>query len=87
MGFIMAALAVLLLPVLLAVLGLLALIFYLFVALPLCPRLSNAASGSISTCANCPTGFCFLAVGLTLFIFLPLALAAFLIRRKRSRLP
>jgi hypothetical protein len=87
MGLVTAALAVLLLPVLVASAGLVALLFYLFVAVPLCPRLAPSPAESIGTCANCFDRLCLAAVGLTLFVLLPLAVASFFTYRKRSRLP
>jgi hypothetical protein len=87
MGIVMAAFAVLLLPALLAAGAVIALLLFLFVAVPLCPRVMAAASRSIGGCAQCYTDFCPVMVGLIMFILLPLGLTVFLILRRRSRLP
>ena len=86
MGIIMAALAVLLSPVLLLALTLLALSIFLFFAVPLCHRMTTGANGGISSCANCYTDFCPLALGL-IMLALTIGLIAFLFFKKRSRLP
>jgi hypothetical protein len=87
MGIIMAALAVLLSPVLLLTFALLALTVAIFLAVPLCHKLDRGPLGGISACANCSPDFCPLVILLFTLVILPLALVALFILKKRSRLP
>ncbi len=82
MAVILVALAILFLPVLLAVTAALLVLFYLLAALPLCPVMTARAS-----CDACHYEICPWLVAIFIFIIIPVALIAFSILKKRSRLP